>query len=331
MITCSGRLPALALGLALTLGASFASAQSGDPTAARALFAEARKLMKAGKYDAACPKLEAAAKLYAGSGVLLNLADCYEHTGRTASAWNEFGTTAEVAARTGRSDDEAEGRRRQQALEPRLSRLIVHVAQDVPGLTVARGGTVLDRGAWDLPIPVDPGTYVLTATATGRAPWSSEVKVTAAGATVTVEVPALPREHDEAREATATGPAPTGPAVEHERAHPARVDAATAGATGGSGGRVLAIGLTGLGAVALGTGGVLGLWAKGRFDRAEGETGTAQRTDSAGATNTGNVATAVVIAGAVTAAAGLVVWIAVPGHRATVGTDAREVFLRGTF
>jgi hypothetical protein len=329
MITCNGRLPALALGLALTLRASFASAQSGDQAAARALFAEARKLMKAGKYDAACPKLEAAAKLYSGSGVLLNLADCYEHTGRTASAWNEFGATAEVAARTGRSDDEAEGRRRQQALEPRLSRLVVHVAQDVPGLTVARGGTVLDRGAWDIPIPVDPGTYALTAKATGRAPWSSEVKVTAVGATVTVEVPPLPREHDEAPEATATGPASAAPAV--ERAHPAHVDAATTGGTGGSGARVLGVGLTSLGAVALGTGGVLGLWAKGRFDRAEGETGTAQRTDSAGATSAGNVATAVVIAGAVTAAAGLVVWIAVPGHRATVGTDAREVFLRGTF
>src|SRR6202040_2283990 len=115
---------------------------------ARALFNEARELMKAGQYDEACPKLEAATRLHEGSGLLLNLGDCYEHIGRTASAWTEFGEAASAAERLGRAMDQAEAPKRRPAMEPRLSRLAIRVSKEARGLVVKRDGTALDRGAW---------------------------------------------------------------------------------------------------------------------------------------------------------------------------------------
>lgn len=199
--------------LATLFGAQRASAQAEDQAAARALFDEARRLMAAGQLEQACPKLEAASKLYAGSGVLLNLGDCYEKTQRTASAWTAFGEAAAAATRTARPDDEVEAKRRQGALEPRLSRLTVRVARETPGLVVKRDGKALDRAAWGLPIPVDPGVHALSAEAATRTAWSASVAVNEVGKTVTVEVPELA--------AAAVAPAPAAPAVVAVPAAPA--------------------------------------------------------------------------------------------------------------
>src|ERR1700759_2729062 len=75
-----------------------AQAESGsDPATARALFADARKLMAAKHYDQARPKLEESQRLDSGIGTMYNLADCWEHIGRTASAWAMFLDTAAAA------------------------------------------------------------------------------------------------------------------------------------------------------------------------------------------------------------------------------------------
>ena len=99
------------------------------------------------------PKLEAASKLYSGAGVLLNLGDCYEHLGRTASAWNEFGEAASTAERAGRPTDMAEALHRQRLVEPRLCRLAVSVSSRAPGLVVTRtdSTSIAVRGASPFP------------------------------------------------------------------------------------------------------------------------------------------------------------------------------------
>ena len=89
--------------------------------------------MKAGHYPEACPKLEAARKLYTSAGIFLNLADCHEKIGRVASAWTEFGEAAAVAKRTNRDDDAEEATRRQAALEPSLPRLTLRGGARGPG------------------------------------------------------------------------------------------------------------------------------------------------------------------------------------------------------
>jgi hypothetical protein len=168
-----------------------AHAQAEDQAAARTLFDEARTLMKSGENNAACPKLEAAMRLYSSVGIALNLADCYEKVGRTASAWTEFGEAFSVAERSNRPDDAAEAKRRQTALEPKLTRLVVHAPAGMGELVVHRDGLELPPAAWDAPLPVDPGSHDIRAEAPGRVAWAQSVMATGAGQTTTVEVPTL--------------------------------------------------------------------------------------------------------------------------------------------
>jgi hypothetical protein len=130
-----------------------ARAQAEDQAAARSLFEEGRRLLKEGQYTDACRKLEAASKLYASAGILLNLGDCFEKVGRSASAWTEFGEAVSVAGRARREDQVKEAKHRQKALEPKLTRLSVRVASEVAGLTIKRDGTDLSSAMWGTAVP----------------------------------------------------------------------------------------------------------------------------------------------------------------------------------
>jgi tetratricopeptide (TPR) repeat protein len=182
---------ASAAAFCLLLACPVAHAQAQDQAAARALFQDGRRLLKAGKYEEACRTLEAASKLYASSGILLNLGDCYEKVGRTASAWTEFGEAAAVAARARRNDQVSEAKRRQAAVEPKLTRLTIRVTGEVTGLAISRDQTDLAAAAWGDAIPVDPGTHEIHAEAPGHEPWTKTIVVSTAGQTMTVEVPPL--------------------------------------------------------------------------------------------------------------------------------------------
>ncbi len=216
---------------------SRALAQAEDQAGARALFTEGKRLMKAGKYPDACPKLEAALKLYSSVGILLNLGDCYEKIGRTASAWARFGEAAAVATRSNRAEDADEAHRRQEALEPALVRLVVRVPMPVPALVVTRDGVTLDEATWGTTLPVDPGDHLVRAEAPGYEPWSTSVSVTRRGDTLTVEVPKLSAATTVERAAPDRIPEPPKPAA-HAR----------------SGGHGLALGLL-VGGVVVGAGG----------------------------------------------------------------------------
>jgi hypothetical protein len=195
MTRCDPRRISLAAFLVCAAGivgrAPAAHAQAEDQAAARALFAEGRALMKASRYADACPKLEAARKLFTSAGILLNLADCHEKIGRTASAWTEFGEAAAVAKRTNRDDDAEEATRRQAALEPSLAHLTIRVAHDVPGLSIKRDGALIASAAWGAALPVDPGTHEIRAEATGFEPWTGSATLARPGQAVTVDVPEL--------------------------------------------------------------------------------------------------------------------------------------------
>jgi hypothetical protein len=277
-----------------------AAAQAEEQAAARTLFDEGRRLVKTEDYLAACPKFEAAAKLYAGPGVLLNLGDCYEHTNRTASAWAAFAEAEASAARAGRTDEGTEARRRKALLEPRLAKIQIVVTAYVPGLAIERDHKPLDRAAWGATIPVDPGEHVVTATAPGRVSWSTSVRTDDPGKEIVVNVPSL-------RPAPTREPVAPGADVQWRGVGAQRVaGAVTAGA----------------GVVAIGVGGVFALGAKAKWNQANAESGVARRDDSASAVRQGNVATGVVIGGAVLAVAGIVLWFAAPRARADASTGA---------
>lgn len=184
-----------ALAALISLFTRAAIAQSdADRATAQTLFEDAKKLKEAGDFEPACKKFQASQRLDPAVGTQLNLADCYEQIGKTASAWVNFVEVSENAeAGERRAAFAAE---RAEALRPRLTKLAVEIAAPVEGLTVRRvdeaGGEVeILAEIWGAAVPVDPGRYVIRASAPGHQPWEDSVSVEGEGETITVGVPAL--------------------------------------------------------------------------------------------------------------------------------------------
>jgi hypothetical protein len=181
------------------MASATAHAAPGDaPSRARGLFREARQLATDGKYADACPKFEESLSLDPGIGTKFNLADCWEHLDRTASAQHLFVEVADLAHEAGQAERETAARARASALDAKLSHLTIQVAQG--GLEIRRNGTVVPPAEWNLPQPIDPGKYDLVASAPGKKQWTSKVEV-AAGAASAVAIPDLESEKAVAKDA----------------------------------------------------------------------------------------------------------------------------------
>ncbi|MDQ2642778.1 MAG: hypothetical protein M3020_03115 [Myxococcota bacterium] len=234
-----------------------AHAQGSDKVAAEALFSEGRRLMAEGRIAEACQKFEASQKMDPGVGTSLNLAECYERSGKTASAWAQFREAVSLARATGSADREQLARERAEALEQRLARLTISLAGTAPsGLEVRRDGARLDPAELGIAIPVDPGSHAVTASAPGRAAYSTTVDVTGDGALVNVEIPELPPE--------AVSPPPPQSTVSTQ------LDSGTTSSSGGSQKALAAVAL-GLGGAGLIVGGVFGFKASSSWDDAKAE------------------------------------------------------------
>lgn len=146
---------------------------------AGALFSEGRKLAETGDYQHACPKFEQSLRLNVGIGAQFNLADCWERIGRTASAYALFQGAAATARAVGQTDREQVAQARAVALEPRLVRMLIEVRATDKDLVVRRNQIVVEHPAWDTATPIDAGTYLIEASATGKKPWSTRVTVPA--------------------------------------------------------------------------------------------------------------------------------------------------------
>jgi hypothetical protein len=175
--TCA---PALIGALFALLSPLRAHAQASD-AAATALFDEGRKLMTQHHYAEACPKLAESQRLAPSGGTLLNLAECYEHSGQTASAWVAWKDTAARANAAGKVDMEKKALARAAALEAGLARLTIAVVaeSDVAGLEVKRDGVLVGRAEYGTAIPVDPGPHVIEASAPKKMAWTKSVDVAA--------------------------------------------------------------------------------------------------------------------------------------------------------
>lgn len=161
--------------------------------AAEALFDEAKSLMAAKRPAEACPKFAASQAMDPAVGTMLNLADCLEKLGRTASAWAEFRAAAAAARAKGQLDRAEVARKRAIALERELVRLTVVVAPGADeNLQIRKNGTILERGSWGVALPVDPGRYVIEASISGKNAWQTSVEVPdKPGTVVTASIPLL--------------------------------------------------------------------------------------------------------------------------------------------
>ncbi len=160
---------------------------------AQSLFDEGRKLLQAGKLAEACAAFESSQKLDPAITTLLNLADCREQNHQLATAWGTF-VDANRMARDKNNDKLAKvASNHAHKLEPRLSKLTINVPADhqVTGLEVLRGNDPVNPASWNHALPIDGGTYTITARAPGHAPWSATRTIKVESDAQSVEIPKL--------------------------------------------------------------------------------------------------------------------------------------------
>lgn len=315
---------------ALCVQPEAASAQeSGDTRAsALALFEQGRELTAHGRYAEACPKFEAAAKLLYSAGILLNLADCFAHTGRTASAWAVFRDAAGAAMRAGRDLEAAEARRRQAELSPHLPYLLIEVPEDdrPPGLIVHRDEHAVAPGAWNIELPIDPGEHRITASAPGRQPWTTTIE-SAQDSHTRVTIPLLSPASEPAL-VDVQGGSDARPASDDARARSPWIWVAG-----------------GVGLAAIGTGLVLGYAANSRYDDDRARCARDNVCDASKAQQLGDFATAATLIGAAGLVTSAILWLTTDtaaGEQASVSaaslrvaagasTDGADLQLHGAF
>jgi len=272
--------------------ASSAFAQTTDPAAAQALFDEGKKLVGEGNYAEACPKFAASQRLEPAIGTLINLADCYEHAGKTASAWARYLDAATMADRANQPERAEKARGHAKDLEAKLPRLTIRVKVELDGLEVKRDGLVIESAAFGVAVPVDPGTHVLTASAPGKPTWSKTVNAKE-GTTEIVELTSLDASSDKTVGST-------------------RSDQRTVGMV-----------LTGIGIVTLGVSAGFGLAARSKWkeSRAGCNDGTVCNDEGYGlardADRLANAATLSLIVSGIAIGTGVVLWIAAPSTKPT--------------
>jgi hypothetical protein len=235
---------------------------------------------------------------------------------------------AAQAATAGQAEREKAARARVTALESKLSRLQLVVRGAPAGLEVKRDGNPVSPALLSTALPLDPGQHKITATAPGKEPWETTVRVDQPGATVTVEIPALADKQDKA-----IGPAPRPDVAAPRAEEPAPSTIASPRPWQMPLGVTLTV--VGVGAVAGGVG--LGFVAKSGFDasnqsncsKATNQCNAAGLSERSSAVAKGNAGTGLFVGGAVLAAAGIVVWVTAPRSKApAVGLGPSGVAVR---
>ncbi len=157
------------------------------------LFRDGQALLAAGKLSEACDAFERSRELVVSPGTLLNLARCREQQGKTATAWKLFVEAEQLAATRKRPDVRLEAEKRANAIKANLSYITITVAPErqVEGLAIKRNGLAVDPAMWNTPVALDPGDYVVEASAPRYKPWSSTSQRLGTTDKLTVVVDAL--------------------------------------------------------------------------------------------------------------------------------------------
>jgi len=309
-----------------------AGAQSGGASnraAAEALFNQGRSLAASGKYAEACPKFEASEQLDPGLGTLLNLADCYEKLGKTASAWAEYREAIPLARAAGSKVREDLATERAKALESRLSMLTIRAlgGGDSAGLDIRRDGIPVQPAELGSPIPVDPGPHTVEAFALGKQKWSSTVELKDAQK-LSVDVPPLAGSSEPSAPAAGSPKPIVSPPVE-QSAQPSSAQ------------RTGALVVGGVGIVGLGVGAVFGLGASSKWSDAKSHCAAypygcdAQGLDArSSASSKATISTIAFIAGGAAIAGAAVLWLTADSGKEknlAVGVGPGSAFVRGSF
>jgi hypothetical protein len=165
---------------------------------AEILFRDGKALLAEGKLAEACPKLVESHRIDPTAGTAINVAICHERQGKTATAWGDFMEAESLAASAKQPEREKLARERIAALEARLSKLQIEIAEPAPELVVKLDGRPLAAAIWGSAIPVDPGDHELEAAAPGRRAFRAKVVIGVGPSTQTSKVPRLDKEAEAA-------------------------------------------------------------------------------------------------------------------------------------
>jgi hypothetical protein len=304
---------ALVFGLALAPSRAFAE---GSP--AEAAFREGRTLMAAGDLQKACEKFAESQKLEPAAGTLLNLAECQDKRGLSASAWRTYTLASKAAVERGRADWKKLADERAAG----LAKVVPHVtfvaskADVAAGLVVEQDG---ERVPANQQIEVDPGLHRVEATMDGKSTFTSSFTL---------------KNGDDAKVTiTPTRPEP--------------LEATTEGPRDGSKQRTIGLVVGGIGVAGLAVGAASGLVAMSAHDDAKSKCTTYPTgcpSDGSGteandkAKTFATVSTIGFIAGGVLAAGGAFLFFTAPKRSETglrvapvVGQNGTGLFVDGRF
>jgi tetratricopeptide (TPR) repeat protein len=304
---------ALIMVVVLAVVEEHSHAQSSDSgSLAEQLFNQARDLTKANRWTEACPKFEASLRYDPALGTRLNLAACYEHIGKLASAWGLYRESIDLARKAGDTQRQSYAQSQAAKLEPQLAKLTISApAKPPPGLAVTRDGTRMEPGALGIALYIDAGTHEITASAPGFEEVTQTVTIVD-GKAEAIELPALKAKPVTAEPTplSAAAGAPPPPARSRTR-------------------KYIALGSGAAGVAALGIGLGFGVKASSTYKEATALCGDDLVCSPANinegrqlvrdARSTATISTALVIAGGAAIAAGAVVFLTAPrtAERAT--------------
>jgi hypothetical protein len=181
--------------IVITTAVLATQAAADDKQTGAALFQEGRELSQQGKYAEACDRFARSYELEQATGTQVNFADCQEHLGHIARAWQLFDAAAAASDREGNAVRAEYARQRAHVLVARLAPIVIHVVSPDARMTVSAAGRAFVPGK-EIHGYVDPGDVEVVAQRGGK---RFATTVTArAGATVEVEVPALGSDGGEA-------------------------------------------------------------------------------------------------------------------------------------
>jgi len=167
-------------------------AWADDLKEAEKLYGAAAKDMAAGNYARACPTFEAAkekALEHVRTG--MTLAQCYTEWGKPGSAYEELKRVREFAVKQNKTDKVKAIDNQLANLKTKAPLLLINVpteAKNQSGLAILSNGKPIPVAQWDTAVPVNPGTYRIEASASGKEAWQTSVDAKEPGKTITVKI-----------------------------------------------------------------------------------------------------------------------------------------------
>lgn len=155
--------------------------ETAPPTDHESLYDEALRAMDAKDYATACPMLEQVTRAVPdGLGAKFSLAECYEESGRLATAYEMFLRVETQTRAKGQAERREKAAARAVALESRLARLTIVVPQSLAsgfGIRVTLDDMPIDASKWGTARFVDAGTHQVGVVAKGGRQWQRQIEI----------------------------------------------------------------------------------------------------------------------------------------------------------